>query len=189
MVKRLSKKSKKTEKKRQRIMTKQVKPDDTSVCPPFVGASPNEKSFAVFNVGKERFAIDLDAILEILHTFSIISAPHLPEMFSGVINVREGSIPVISLQELLKEEKIETVTRACLVTSIDSLKIGFLIDSDIEIVTSTKGSLHPLPDCYTKEEAEFLDGIFWVKDKFIGILKPKKMIEILSEWREDNEKI
>lgn len=183
------KKQRRSNKKKQRIKAKEIRSGDEIIDKEVAQVSSEEKSFAFFIIGKELFAIELGSILEILHTFNIVSVPHLPKVFSGVINLRNESVPVADLQKLLKEEKIETETKVCLITLIGSSKIGFLVDSDVEIITSEEGKFYPLPDCYTKEEAEFLDGIFWVKDKFIGILKPKEVMETLAEWREDNEKI
>ncbi len=148
-----------------------------------------EQSYAIFSVGEELFAINLDSILEILHEFDLVDVPHLPETFSGVVDLRGESIPVVELRNLLSEKNIETETRACLVTNVGTSKIGLLVDSDVEIVTSEQGDIHPLPDCFTKEETEFLDGIFWVKDKFVGLLRPKGMMETLAASKEKNEKI
>jgi len=148
-----------------------------------------EQNYAVFTVGKELFAIDLDSILEILHAFDLVAVPHLPETFSGIVDVRGESVPVVELRNLLNEKNTKAETRTCLITAVGDSRIGFLVDSDVEIVTSEEGEAHPLPDCYTKEETEFLDGIFWVKDNFIGILNPKRMMEVLGSWKESNEKI
>ena len=148
-----------------------------------------EHSFAVFAVGKEKFAINLDYITEILHTFKIVSVPHLPEMFSGVVKLRGASIAVIDLQTLLKGEKIETEVRPCLITKVGTRTMGFLADSDVAIIAAGQGRLCPLPDSFTKEEVKFLEGIFWTDQTFVGILKPKEMIEVLTQWRQENEEI
>lgn len=147
-----------------------------------------ERNFAVFTVGKEWYAFDLDLVLEILHTFDIVSVPHLAELFSGVVYLREESIPVVDLRRLLKENSHEPKVRTCLMTMVGSKKIGFLVDSDAEIVGLEAGKFYPLPDCFSKEEADFIEGIFWLDDKFIGILNPQRALEVLGGWRGKNEK-
>lgn len=148
-----------------------------------------EHSFAVFDVGKEKFAINLDSVTEILNTFEIVSVPHLPKMFSGVVKLRGESVPVVDLQTLLKEEKIKTEMRPCLITKVGTKTMGFLVDSDVAIITTEQGKLYPLPDSFTRKEVEFLEGIFWTDKTFVGILKPKEMVEVLAQWRQENEKI
>jgi len=169
----------KTEKK---VITKEVIEKET------VQGKIAERSFAIFAVGTEWYAINLDLISEIITSFEILSVPHLPESFSGVINLRGESVPVVDLRKLLKIEEAETKTRICVITMIRSSKIGLLVDSDVEIVNLADGRFYPLPDCYTKDEAKFLEGIFLVEDKLAGILIPERVIEVLTEWRSEDEK-
>lgn len=182
--------SRKTKTRKQRTKKKAQKAkesEDTKA--PVEKDKSEEHSFAVFDVGKEKFAINLDAVTEILHTFEIVSVPHLPKMFSGVVKLRGESVPVVDLQTLLKEEKIETEIRPCLITKVCTKTMGFLVDSDVAIITTEQGKLCPLPDSFTREEVEFLEGIFWIDKTFVGILKPKEMVEVLAQWRQENEKI
>lgn len=141
------------------------------------------RKFALFDVGKEKYCIDLDNITEILHIFEIVPAEHLPESFAGITRLHGKSIPVIDMHKLLSEETCDGTTHACVLTMIRSSPIGLLVDSDVTIATSRKGRLLPLPDCFTKEEAEFLEGIFWLGDSLYGILKPQPMVASLARWR------
>lgn len=148
-----------------------------------------ENSYAVFNVGKERFALNLDCVKEILHNFEIYTVPHLPKLFSGVVKLRGESIPVVELRTLLKENGDKAEMKPCLITKIGDSTMGFLVDSDVSIITAEKENIYSLPDCFTREEIEFLDGILWTDNTFAGVLKPREMIEILAQWRQNNEKI
>ena len=144
------------------------------------------RKFALFAVGKEKFCIDLDDITEILDTCEIFPVAHLPESFAGITKLHGTSIPVVDMRRLLSEENVDAPARACLLTTVRSSPLGLLVDSDVTIAASRKGKLLPLPDCYTKEEAEFLEGIFWLEDSLFGILKPKQMVEELAQWRVKN---
>jgi chemotaxis signal transduction protein len=146
-----------------------------------------ERNYAIFLVGPEWFGIDLNSIMEILHDFDLIPVPHLPAAFAGVTNLRGESVPVVDLPKLLKEPAGSAGMKSCLITVVGRTKIGFLVDSDVEIVNIETGRFYPLPGFYTKDEAKFLEGIFWFKDKFIGIIKPEPTLEGLTEWRIDNE--
>ncbi len=142
----------------------------------------SERSFAVFTVGKEWYAVDLDATLEILHSFDVVAVPHLPEIFSGVTNLRGESVPVVNLKKLMGAEPAPDSISVCLIMFYGSTKIGFLIDSEVEIVNAPQGRLCPLPDCFTKDEARFLEAVFWMGDRFIGLLKPGQALEVLTKW-------
>jgi purine-binding chemotaxis protein CheW len=148
-----------------------------------------EISYAVFNVGSEKYAINLDSIKEILHDYDIMEVPHLSQTFAGAVKLRGESIPVIDLQVLLQSTRTNISIKPCLIIKIDDSNMGFLVDSDIMIITTEDAKLYPLPDCYTREEIEFIEGILWTKNNFVGVLKPRKMVKILAGWRQENEEI
>jgi purine-binding chemotaxis protein CheW len=141
------------------------------------------KRYAFFNVGRHMYAVDVDRVIEVLHQYTIEPVAHLPEAFLGVIHLRGASIPVIDLPLLLREERLEDSDKTCLIAMLDTEQIGLLIDSDIEIVMSDECRVHTLPDCYTKEEARFIDGILALDDKFMAILDPDGMIHTLTDWK------
>ncbi len=146
-----------------------------------------ERNYAVFMVGDEWYGIDLNAIVEILHAFEVIPVPHLPPAFAGVTNLRGESLPVVDLARLLKVASTSSEIRSCIIVQIGSAKIGFMSDSDVEIINQSLGHRYPLPGSFSREESTFLEGIFWYKDAFIGIFKPEPALEVLSEWRIDHE--
>lgn len=148
---------------------------------------PEEKNFAIFQVGSEWYGIDLNLITEILHNFDLIPVPHLPAAFTGVTNLRGESLPVVDLSRLFGLSTAPAGTRSCIIVKIDAAKIGLLSDSDVEIVNQALGRHYPLPSSFTKEEALFLEGIFWYRDLFIGIFFPERALQFLSEWRIEHE--
>lgn len=165
-------------------------PEPTPARPPTVpapGVAVSERSLAVFGVGTEWYAVDLDTILEIMHDFEVVGVPHLPEAYAGVINLRGESVPVVDLRALLHEPGVQDSARTCLVTAVGNAKLGFLVDSDVEIVSVSDGRMHGLPACYTKDEGKFLEGVFWMGERFIGVLRLAQTLEVLTEWRFDNE--
>jgi purine-binding chemotaxis protein CheW len=147
----------------------------------------SEDSYACFKVGKELFAFALDDISEVLHVYNIEPVPHLPKTLLGIIKLRGESIPVIDLRHILNEDKMKTEQRPCIITKIDSSIIGYVVDTDVDIVTLDKDMIQSLPDCYTAEESRFLNGILHIKNEFIGILSPQGVAEVLAHWRKDEE--
>lgn len=149
---------------------------------PVKAPAGGDRSFAVFAVSGEWFCVDLDSTLEILHSFNVVSVPHLPETFSGVTNLRGESVPVVDMKKLLKVSEDRSTENICLIMKIDGAKIGFLISSEVEIVNSNQGKIYPLPGCYTRDEARFLEAIFWSGNRFIGMVRPKEALEVLTNW-------
>uniref|UniRef100_A0A7V0Z6N4 CheW-like domain-containing protein n=1 Tax=candidate division WOR-3 bacterium TaxID=2052148 RepID=A0A7V0Z6N4_UNCW3 len=145
-----------------------------------------EKGYAVFAVGNEFYCVDLDSIFEILHDFVIVPASHLPEHFEGVINLRGESIPAVNLKKLLNIVS-DTNFQVCIVSISASEKIGFLVDSDVEIIKSSECQSFAMPDCFSAEEQKFLEGIIEYKGRLTGIIKLNQALKTLTEWRSKNE--
>ncbi len=170
------KKAKKTTKTRSRT---QVQEKNV----PAVDQGSDLKRYAIFLVGKRKYAVDVDRIIEVLHQFTVEPVSHLPEAFPGVIHLRGVSVPVVDLSYLLREDRPESVENTCLIAMLEKEQIGLLIDSDIKIIMSDEGFIHTLPDCYTKEEAEFIDGILALEDDFMAIINPVGIIRTLTDWK------
>jgi len=143
---------------------------------------------AVFHIGEEMYAFRLDIIMETLYTYTVSPVAHLPEVYKGVITFQGETLPVVSLRELLHAGETGSPAAVCIIIALNGDRMGFLIDTDIDIVPATTGQRYPLPDCYTLEESEFIEGIFWLDQRFIGILNPRRMMEVLAGWRRSNEK-
>ncbi|MGQ9465471.1 MAG: chemotaxis protein CheW [bacterium] len=147
-----------------------------------------EKGFAIFAIGSEWYCVDLDSIFEILHNYEITAVSHLPDFFEGTTNLRGESIPVVNLRKLLNLSPGNQDFQVCIICTSDGIKIGFLVDSDIEIVKSSEVQIFPLPDCYGPDEQKFLDGIVEHKDRLIGVLKLNQALKILAERRSNEDK-
>lgn len=183
MIKRIS-----SRKKKSTSTKKKPKPETTSTVQTKPQDSGTENKLAVFRVGEEMYAFHLDTIIETLYTYTITPVAHLPEIYKGILTFQNASLPVVSLRELLQSRDTTSSTPVCIVVVMNGDRMGFLADTDIDIVPETMGQRYPLPDCYTLEEAEFLEGIFWLDQRFIGILNPRRMMEVLVGWRKSNEK-
>lgn len=144
---------------------------------------PQVQRYAVFKVGNQRYAIDVDRIIEVLHQFTVEPVSHLPDSFPGVIHLRGVSVPVVDLSILLREERTGTDGKTCLIAMMEKEHIGLLIDSDTDIITSRPGMLHALPDSYTKEEAQFIEGILALSDDLMAIIDPAGIVRTLTDWK------
>ncbi|MEO0161188.1 MAG: chemotaxis protein CheW [candidate division WOR-3 bacterium] len=145
--------------------------------------SGEEQAYALFAVANEYYAIDLDAIFEILHDFTIVPATHLPDIYAGIVRLRNETIPVVHLRRLLNLPAEEINYPVCLILQSSGQKIGYLIDSDIEIIKSSECQFFPLPDSFTSQEQKFLEGIISYKDRLFGIIKLDMALKTLTERR------
>jgi chemotaxis signal transduction protein len=181
-------KSASTRKKKRSVRKKEPLQKDIKKQKATLPPKETEKKLAIFRVGDEMYAFHLDIIMETLYNYSLKPVEHMPEMYKGIISFRNKSVPVVSLRELLKAGDTGSSDPVCVVVTMDKEHMGFIIDTDVDIIPESMGQRYPLPDCYSIEESEFIEGIFWLDQRFIGILNPLRMMEILVGWRKGDEK-
>ncbi len=134
--------------------------------------------YCIFNVGNEFFAITLDEITEVLHDVEIEKIAHLSDYYCGTIRNRGVTLPVIDMDKILKQDRPDGSINTCILLKGTDGIYSMLIDSDVDIVQVTQEQVHPLPDCFSAEEAIIFNGILVYKDNIYGILNPSEIYKI-----------
>ncbi|HON56384.1 MAG TPA: chemotaxis protein CheW [bacterium] len=121
-----------------------------------------------FNINNQKFAIDIDNVLEAIETADITHIIHTPEYIAGVINLRGNIIAIIDLQELLMLPPIEKNNYALLnkiiIVKEEKKIFGLLVDEIIDIIEKEDSALISLPVSVTGKLAEFLQGLLIIDE-------------------------
>ncbi|MDQ7787678.1 MAG: chemotaxis protein CheW [Thermodesulfovibrionales bacterium] len=127
------------------------------------------KKFAVFTIGQETFGIEINRVIEILHTQKIYTLPELPEFLSGVITVRGEVIPLLDLRKRfgISSESGQELT---IIVRYDSEKIGLTVERVQEIVTLLTGEIIAPPAIFKGLKKKYLTGIGKKEDRIIILL-------------------
>jgi len=89
---------------------------------------------AVFKVGSEEYAFDIEEVQEIIRYDTITPVPEAPGFMEGILNLRGSVIPVISLPDRLGFGYEVTEKTKIIVCSVGEEKIGFIVDDVNEIL-------------------------------------------------------
>ena len=89
---------------------------------------------AVFQIGDEEYAFDIEEVQEIIRYDEITPVPEAPEFVEGVLNLRGNVISIVSLPERLGFEKNITDKTKIIVCAVGEEKIGFIVDDVNEIL-------------------------------------------------------
>lgn len=97
------------------------------------------KNHVFFNLAKERYAIGIDKIQEILKPKDITEIPRTPNYLCGIVNLRGRIVPVVDLRLRLGMPNIDIKksSRIIIVRHGDE-PIGLLVDEVL--------SVHPIPE-------------------------------------------
>lgn len=124
-----------------------------------------------FNIGEEKFAIEISDIYEINRFEHINRIPEMPPHFLGVIDLRGSVIPVVNLADKLgiQNKSISKDTRIIIV-GFNNDKIGILVDGVSEVIRTSISSLERPPSVFQGVDSEYVSGIIRNNKQLIIVL-------------------
>lgn len=125
-------------------------------------------------IKNQIYGIPISEVVQITGMQEIRDVPEFPNYAKGVIDLRGSIVPIIDLRSRLKKGEIEYNERTCIiVTNIDELYIGFIVDSVDEVTNIYEENISSPPQM----------GSDYVNTYIIGIAKLKKDIVLLIDLK------
>jgi purine-binding chemotaxis protein CheW len=138
----------------------------------------NERQVAIFQVGEEKFALDIMQIGLIERWQKPRRIPRAPSFLEGVVDMRgEKIVPLVNLYERLglPSSQPDEDKRRILIARIDGLEVGFVVDAVLDVTTIPEASVEQPPA--VGSAPRFLEGLVRRPD---GILLLIDMAHILT---------
>ena len=134
-----------------------------------------------FVIGKDRFALDILMVQEIMKTTIITNLPNSPDFIEGVINLRGSIIPVIDLSRRLdlpsSGDGIASKTRI-IITNVNDQITGFMVDSVSKVLKIQENSIEPPPEIVTAGlESQYIFGVCEIDERLVTILDFSRILE------------
>jgi purine-binding chemotaxis protein CheW len=141
------------------------------------------QQYLTFLVGKEKLAIGILDVNEIIEISNITRVPMIPDYIRGVINLRGNVVPVIDLSARLGHPVSELSKRSCIVlveveANDESQIIGMLVDQVNEILEIPEENIQPAPDFGTDIRTDFIQAMGRVGDDFIILLAINRVLSV-----------
>ncbi|MFQ5735742.1 MAG: chemotaxis protein CheW [Thermodesulfobacteriota bacterium] len=127
-----------------------------------------------------EYAFEVNDAVEVLRPRAVTEVPRTPEFIKGILSVRGEMVPVMDLKQRLRIGAVNGRGGRILITLIDDLKAGFIVDKLSGVKEVPASSLAPVDGDGQGAGAEFLKGIIRVKDVEIRLLSAVKLIEFDS---------
>lgn len=119
-----------------------------------------EGKYLAFHVGNEEYGIEIRYVTEIIGLQKITDLPDMPDFVKGVINLRGKVIPVIDVRLRFGFEKREYDERTCIiVTNIDDVAVGLIVDSVAEVLDIPEKNVDPPPRVQKGSESRYIKGL------------------------------
>jgi purine-binding chemotaxis protein CheW len=139
-----------------------------------------------FQIGSEEFGIDILMVQEIIRLIEITKIPNSPSYIEGIVNLRGKVISIIDLRVKLGIEKISPTNETrIIVVDIDSMIVGFLVDSVSEVLRIPKSITEAPPSIVNGLDTEYITAVGKLEDRLLILLDLKKVL--LKDENKDTE--
>jgi purine-binding chemotaxis protein CheW len=135
--------------------------------------------FVTFNLGKQKYAIDILKVQEINNLKEITPIPNAPAYMEGAINLRGKVIPVLNLRRRLHLENQDlTELSKIVIADINGLVLGMIVDSVSDVLRISSDIVEPAPPVISgSSRSDFVLGIAKLSDMLVIILDMDKMLD------------
>lgn len=142
------------------------------------GEDTQANKYLFFRIGKESYGIGIRHIIEIIELQKISAVPDMPRYVKGVINLRGKVIPIVDLRLRFDIEERAYDDRTCIVVSeLDRVLIGFVVDTVEEVLEITEANIEPPPRFKTVSGRErYISGMGKVGEAVKILLDVERII-------------
>lgn len=120
----------------------------------------DEELFVVFRLDEEEYAVDVDAVQEIIRVpEALIRVPKTFEFVEGLVNLRGTVLPVVDLRTRLGLPRAAGDERQRIIVLIlGGIRTGFIVDSVAEVARVGRNVLEPAPEL-SAEQAKVVSRV------------------------------
>lgn len=145
-------------------------------------AENDNQQLVTFQLGEERYGVDIMNVKEIQEIREIRPIPNAPPYVEGIFNLRGTIIPIINLHKrfhikrasLSEEDKLLS---GFLILNLDGMQIGVFIDKVSRVVTIDKSSIQPPPQMLSGIGAEYIQGVTNEDGNYLIILDIRRLFD------------
>lgn len=145
-----------------------------------IGYSKEKKieKLLIFKVGKNRYAIPIAELSQIIEDRSVTEIPFVPSFVKGIFSLRGRIVGVIDVLERMNLKKeTESLTKKIIILERNGDLFGLRIDSIDHVVDIDLNSLEQPPEGFDEASAIFVSGVFHYKNRTVAFLNLEKFFD------------
>ena len=133
--------------------------------------------YLTFFTDNQLLGIPIADVVQIVGVQEITTVPDFPSYAKGIINLRGTIIPVIDVRLRLHKEEIGYSERTCtIVTNINGVYVGFIVDAVNEVTMIDKGNISDPPRMGADYVNSYITGVAKLGNKVVLLLNTQKML-------------
>lgn len=144
-----------------------------------------------FNIGEERFAIDINHVDTVIEYQKTTNVPGTSDFIEGIVNFRKGVLPIINLRLKFNYPQFEDKNKSkVLVVKIGEKKFGLMVDEVKEVMNVLQEQIEE-PPSIGGNKADYISGIIKTNDNMIFLIDVEKILskdekieldKIINKW-------
>ena len=125
----------------------------------------DEDQYVTFEIGKERFGLNISQVQEIIWLTDITHVPNVQTYIEGIVNLRGNVLPVMDIRKRFHLAEIErTDSSSIVVVDVDSRKTGVIVDAVSNVMRLNRDAIEPPPPIIAGLDASFVKGVGKIKN-------------------------
>ena len=133
-------------------------------------ATRDDLQVVCFELGAERYGLDIARVFEIIRSQSITAVPSAPSFVEGVINLRGRIVPIVDLRARFGLGRTEA-TKASRIMVVDAgVMVGLVVDGVSEVLMVPPDAIEPTPELATGYDSAYLAGIARIDERLVILL-------------------
>jgi purine-binding chemotaxis protein CheW len=142
--------------------------------------SEKKIQLVTFQLGKEKYGIDIMDVNEIVGMRPVRPVPNVPPYVSGIIKLRNMIFPIIDLHKRFHIERAELsdddkLLSGFVIIRAGNMVIGIIIDKVSRVVAIDPLQIQPPPQIISGIGAEYIEGVVNEEGEYLIILNIKKL--------------
>ncbi|HJV74177.1 MAG TPA: chemotaxis protein CheW [Noviherbaspirillum sp.] len=134
------------------------------------------QDYLVFRVGEREYGVALEKVQELAEYDTVTPLAEAPEKIAGTISVRNSSLPVLNLQEVLAPGGIGTARPNDVVIINDNGRTsGIAVNSVVDVLSLAPEQIRTTLRASDAEEGR-VAGIATEGRRVVTLLKPEKLV-------------
>ncbi len=125
----------------------------------------------IFKLDNEEYGLEIMKVNGIEKYQEVVKVPNAPVYIEGMINLRGDVLPIYSLRKkfALEDKEFDEETKVIVVFS-DDMKIGFVVDSVVEILNIEEESIESAPKLVTGINRKYIKSIAKQEERMIILI-------------------
>ncbi len=143
-----------------------------------MAGSDTSLQLVTFQLGAEKYGVDIMDVKEIVDYEEIRSIPNAPVYVEGIYNLRGDIIPIISLHRRFHLQRADDIEEdSLLILTIGRMQLGIIIDRVLRVISIETEEIQPPPQMISGIGAEYIQGVVHKDEGYLIILDSRRMFD------------